>query len=184
MALSCDTRELLTCKKTAAGWLDGGTPPTIVTLNEKRRSVISNSLVSAIKANIGNYNFTYTSGLVPFPPLPGTTLNIPPIIITEANSSGKYFVSRGKHQQPQSDSRSIDSVSINGKPYQGPIFDPNDQKINLLIDQMLRVIMVVIVWPIIMILISFNNTFTNPITFLFSSMRPGIAATGSSINSG
>ena len=74
----------VTWKNTSAKWFDGGTPPSGFNLYEKGLSVISTSLVSAIQANILNYRFTSTSGLVQLPPLPGPTPTIPPMVITEA----------------------------------------------------------------------------------------------------
>ena len=117
-------------------------------------------------------------------PLTGPTPSIPPMIITETNYDGQYFVRRGTHQQPRSDSISISSVRINQSSYQVPIFDENGHKINWLIVHMLRVIMLLIVLPILVVLISFNNRFGNTRIFQFSSMISVIAATGSSINSG
>ena len=78
--------------------------------------MISTTVVSAIQANIINSNFTSTSSMGKFPSLPGLTPPITPIVINEANTAGQYFVSRGTHQHPHSDSISIASVSINGRP--------------------------------------------------------------------
>ena len=82
-------------------------------------------LIIYIKENISNYDFTYTYVLVPFPPLPGPTPHISPMVVTESNSSGQYFFCRVTHQQTFNDSSSIDSVSINGRPHQRILFDAN-----------------------------------------------------------
>ena len=110
-------------------------------------------------------NINYTSGLVPLYPVTSTTPHIPPIVITTDNSSVQYFVKIGTHQQSCSDSSSNYSVSINGRPYWGPIFDANGQKINWLINQMLQNIILLIVWYIIMLLKSLNNIFANQRNF-------------------
>ena len=130
MALSHYQHESVTRKKTAAGWLDGGTPPSGFNLNDQGHAFIITSLVSAIKENISNSIFNSTSGLFSLPPLLGNTPHIPPMVITKANSYGKSFVRRGTRQHPKNDSSSIYSVRINGRPYQGLIFDTNGQRIN------------------------------------------------------
>ena len=66
MALSHNQDELVTQKKTYAGWLDGSTPSSVFTLNDKVRAMIINSLVSTTQENVRNTNFTSTYGLVPF----------------------------------------------------------------------------------------------------------------------
>ena len=116
MALSRDQRESVTWKKTDAGWFYGVTPPYRLTLNEKKFSVINTSLISAIHENISNSKFNSTSGLFPLPTLPGPTPPIPPMAMTDSNYDVQYFVRVGTCQQPHSDSRSIASVSINGRP--------------------------------------------------------------------
>ena len=146
--------------------------------------MISTSLLRSIQVNISNSNFTSTSSLVPFHILPGTTPPIPPMVTTEFNSSGQYFVRRWTSQQPHSDSNSIYSLSINLRPYEGPIFDANGKKINWPIGQMLLVIILLIVFPILIILGYFNNTIANTRIFKISSMLSVIAATVSSRNPG
>ena len=145
--------------------------------------MIGTFLGNSIHSNISNSRFTSTSGLVTLPLLPGHTFFIPPIFITEMNSYGQYYFGKGTRQQPRSDSRSIASVSLYWTPRQRRILDASGQKINLLIGQMLQVIMILISWPILMTLISFNNTFFNPRGFRFSSMISVTVAMGSSNNS-
>ena len=90
-----------------------GTPPTVFSLNEKLRVVLSTILVIFNQKDIINTNFTYTSGLVPLTPLPGTTQIITPIVPTATNYYGQYFFKIEIHQQTHSDSRSISAVNIN-----------------------------------------------------------------------
>ena len=107
MELSCDQRESVTQEKTAVGFLDVGTPPPGFTLNDKGRAMISTPLVRSIQENTSNYKFNSNYGLVPLTPLLGTAPPIPPMFITEANSSEQYFVKRGKPEHTLSDSSSI-----------------------------------------------------------------------------
>ena len=109
---------------------------------------------------------------------------IPNMVITESNSAGQYFVRIWTRQHQHSDSRSISYVIIHRRRYQGPICNANGQTINLIIGRVMRGIMLFIVWPIPVVLMFFNNTFANPRSFQFSSMRSVITATGSSSNSG
>ena len=173
----------MTKKKTLSGLLDGFIPPSGFTLNEKLCYLISDSLVSAIKTNIRNTNSNSTSGLFPLPQVHVTTPHIIPIVTNDAKSFGQYFFIIGTHQQICSDSRSIASISINGRLYQGPLFNANGHKINWLIYQMLQVITLLIVYPILRVLIYSNTTFSVPRNFLFYSMVPSISATRSSCNS-
>ena len=140
--------------------------------------MISTSFVNATQANTINLNYTCTSRLSTLPPLAGTTPPIYPIFITKANSSGQYVVRRETCQHTCSDPIPTASVRINEITHQGTIFDANGQRINWLSGQLLRVIILLIVWHILMLLRYFNNTFTNPRTFQFFSMRSVIAETG------
>ena len=104
MRLSSNQRESGTQSKTDAGYLDDSTPPYSFIFNEKGYDLISNFIVSDIQANIINTNFTSTSGLVPLHPVPGPIPPIPPLVTTDANSHGQYFVIIVTCQQPHSDS--------------------------------------------------------------------------------
>ena len=165
MAISCNQRESVNQKKTDAVWLDGGTSPSVCTLNELVCFRISTSLIISIHENISNKNFASTYFLVPLPPVPGTMVSIPPIVTTDFNSSGQPFIWIGIFKHPHSYSSYISFVRINGNQYQRPIFEANGQQINGLINHIVQVIIFLILWNILMHLIYFNTTFANPRTF-------------------
>ena len=125
MELYQDQHESVTQKKTTAGWLDVGTPPSGFNINDKICAAISTYLFSAIQENVSNTNFTSNYGLVPLPPVPGPTPPINPIVTTESNSACQYFITIGTLQETHSDTSSIASVIINGSPYQGQMFHDN-----------------------------------------------------------
>ena len=80
-----------------------------------------NSWISQVSAS-GN-------SLVPMPPTPSIPPPIPPFVITDSSTAGQYFGCQGTRQQRSYNS--ISSVSINGRPYNGPIY--NDKiKLSLL----------------------------------------------------
>ena len=125
MEIYQDQHESVTQKKTTAGWLDAGTPPSGFNINDKICAAISTYLFSAIQENVSNTNFTSNYGLVPLPPVPGPTPPINPIVTTESNSACQYFIIIGTLQETHSDTSSISSVIINGSPYQGQMFHDN-----------------------------------------------------------
>ena len=91
MSLTRNQHKSVSHNKTDAGWLDGVTPLSGFNLNEKGRAMIGISLVSTLQDNIINNNFTYTYGLIQFPPVPVPVPPITPIVTTDANSSGNFF---------------------------------------------------------------------------------------------
>ena len=113
--------------KTAAGWVNGYTPPPGFTIDDKGFATPSTSLVSAVQAHISS---TITAGDFPLPPaVPfGTAPPIPPVIDTNPNQAGAAFGRRGSRQPPSGDA-SIGQVSINGRSYNGPVYDSNGNRI-------------------------------------------------------
>ena len=69
-------------------------------------------------------------GTVPLPPQPvGTPPPVPAIISTNASQAGSYFGRQGSRAPPSSDQSNISMISINGRSYNGPIFDTNGNRL-------------------------------------------------------
>ena len=119
--------------KTEAGWINGYTPPTGFTLDNKGFATPSSSLVSAVHAHI-SATATDTRNEPPFnpPPLPpvsyGTAPPIPTVIETNPIQAGAAFGRRGSRQPPSMDAW-IGQVTINGRNYAGSIYDANGNRI-------------------------------------------------------
>ena len=117
------------------GWVDAVTPPLGYTIDiNTGHAVLSNSIVSAIRtANISNFNTNgaNTDNTLPPPlivnippPPPRQQVPIPPSNANNAPSTqdaGAQFGRQGSRTPPGS--VSVSSVSINGTPYTGQVFD-------------------------------------------------------------
>ena len=109
-------------KKADAGWVDGSTPPDGFKLDSEGKAVPNVSLVNAICASIRE--ISTTNQLVPLPPTPTTlTPPVPPIVTTNARTAGESFGRSGIRQRRADDNSTIASVTINGRPHNGPVFD-------------------------------------------------------------
>ena len=151
MALYWYQFQLVTQKKNTVGWLYGGTSPSWFTLNEQLCAIISTSLVIYIQINIINNRSTSTYGLVLLPSAHFPTPHYPLISTTDSKSSGKYFFRIGTQQSIRRSSIRLFSIRINNTPYQGPVFDNNDNQINWLVVQMFQVKILLIVTPVIIL---------------------------------
>ena len=117
--------------KAEAGWINGYTPPPGFTLDDKGYAIPSSSLVSTLQAHISRAT-TQDSAFVPPPPMVplGHAPPIPPVINTNPSEAGAAFGRRGTRQPPPSGDSSIGQVSINGRTYNGPVFDSNGNRIS------------------------------------------------------
>ena len=133
MNLTQEQRKEVMNKKLEARWIDGSTPPPGYTLDNEGRAVVEQGLVSVIQSQIStmaaaNRGNTQGGGLVSLPPPPSNnnTAPVPPIVTTNttALSAGRGFGRQGTRQN-NSDSSTIASVTVNGRTYNGPIYDAN-----------------------------------------------------------
>ena len=132
--LSADDQHKIVELKAAAGWINGYTPPHGFTLDNNGYATPSTSLVSAVQAHISQTSTssgapgTWAVG-TPLPPHPGNNIPpIPPIINTDPHHAGNAFGRRGSRHPPEASSQ-ISAVSINGRSYNGSIFDANGNRI-------------------------------------------------------
>ena len=130
--LSQVQRQRVIDLKSAAGWINGYTPPPGTTLDDNGYAVPSRQ-ISLVGSGLAPPLLpTPGTTMVPIPPPPPPrTSPVPPIIQTNANEAGSSF-GRSASRQPPSDSSTIGQVSlvsINGQPYHGPIFDSNNNRI-------------------------------------------------------
>ena len=131
MNLTQDQRKEVMNKKIEARWIDGSTPPPGYTLDSDGRAVMEQGLVNVIRSQISSMNTEAgntdnNGGLVALPPPPSQNAPVPPIVTanTTASSAGGAFGRQGTRQR-SSDSSTIASVTINGRSYNGPVYDVN-----------------------------------------------------------
>ena len=128
--LSYDQKKAVNNLKSQQGWIDSTTPPPGFTIDMQTGfSTPSNAIISAIRtATINNTNST-NNHMIP-PPI--IHLPPPPIAppIASPNNVTNAGASFGRSGTRARDSISVSSVSINGQPYQGNIFDRNGNPLN------------------------------------------------------
>ena len=122
-------REIMNLKK-SNGWIDAVTLPPGYTIDQNSGlAVVLNSIISAIHtANINQQVSTQNENpplVIHLPPAPAG--NNPPNPPTEQNNNvhdiaGSQFGRSGR-QNANPSSASVSTVSINGQPYSGQIFD-------------------------------------------------------------
>ena len=77
------------------------------------------------------------------PPPPSGPPPIPSFVITYYRTYGQYFVRQGTRQQHLDNS--LSSLSNNGRPYNGPVYNDKVNRLNWLLVQMLLILFVVLV---------------------------------------
>jgi hypothetical protein len=125
--------------KTTQGWIDQTTPPPGFTIDANTGHAIpSNAFISAVRtAQIGNMNqqpppmFGAPPSIAPPPPF----INIPPPPLpprppTDSTQAGSRFGRTGSRTNNGNDNASISAVTINGRQYDGPVFDQHGNVIN------------------------------------------------------
>ena len=133
--LSPEQKQAIINLKVEQGWLDGNTPPPGFILDQNGRAQPSSHLVAAVRASVVNEVSTTAnsnhSGPIPLPPVPAPMdppSTIPPVVMTNATNTGQSFGRNGSCVRA-SDTSTISSVTINGRTFQGPIFDSNGNPI-------------------------------------------------------
>ena len=130
--LSYDQKKAVNDLKAQQQWIDSTTPPPGFTIDMQMGfATPSNAIISAIRtATIGNTNSTVNHGIPPpiihLPPPPSLIPPTPPSNNQTANAGASF----GRSGTRARDSVSVSSVSINGQPYQGNIFDHNGNSLN------------------------------------------------------
>ena len=117
------------------GWLNGRTPPPGFHINERTGEAEPTSqLVSTIKAvatstvHHGQTHEHESAGLPPSPHLVGDSINGTREVVDSVHV-GSTFGRSGKRYPPSNNS-TTSSVTVNGKSYQGSIFDERDNRLN------------------------------------------------------
>ena len=121
--------------KVKSGWIDGRTPPPGFQVNESTGEIEPTSqLVSTIRAATSNVRFHdqgYDRSNTSLPPpirLVGDSVNgsiESPVQVQVGSTFG-----RSGRRQPHSNSSTISSVTVNGKPYQGHVFDEKGNRLS------------------------------------------------------
>ena len=136
-ALNPQQRRQIHDLKASQGWINGQTPPPGFTIQDDGSAAPSSHLVAAVRQSmIGNTNTSNGSTMIPLPPPPPPIVpGIPPIINTNPSQAGASFGRRGTHntnQQQENDNNTVSNVSmisINGRNYNGAVFDANGNRI-------------------------------------------------------
>ena len=139
--LTSDQKKAIAALKAAQGWVNPTTPPPGFTIDSNTGfAVPSNTLVSAIQtATIGQTSFAPHYPIPPppprtsIPPAPPSVINVNPS--GNANMSvGDASISRAGDGFARSGSRApvtgVASVSINGQPYTGHVYDRYGNPLN------------------------------------------------------
>ena len=130
--LNREQQQVVQQLKASRGWVNGFTPPPGFIIGQNSYPAPSESMVSDIQSVIGNTNTDSTTGsIVPLPPPPSESIpptpSIPPVIHTDPSQAGSTFGQSGT-RHPISDSTvvsEVSMVSINGRNYNGAVFDVN-----------------------------------------------------------
>ena len=105
--------------KTREGWRGFDILSSGYKLDNQGKPVVDQSLVQNLKLRIIQVSALGNS-LFPMPPPPSVPLQILPFVTTDAITYGQYFCRQGTKQQ--NSDNSIYSVSINGRPSNGPVY--------------------------------------------------------------
>ena len=134
--LTPEQKKQVMDKKIDAQWIDGSTPPNGYVLDQSGRAVVDQGLVSVFRSQIALIQGEASAAgnqqsIVPLPPTPQTQAPIPPMVTTgtASESAGNNFGRQGSRQRQASDQSSVSSVTVNGRPYSGAIFDMNGNRI-------------------------------------------------------
>ena len=117
------------------GWLNGRTPPPGFQINEGTGEVEPTSqLISTIRTattSTSPYGQSYEQESIDLPPSPHLIRDSIYDAREGASSIhvGSTFGRTGK-RYPSSNNSTISSVTVNGKPYQGPIFDERGNRLD------------------------------------------------------
>ena len=132
--LTYEQKKAINDLKTQQQWIDSTTPPPGFTIDmQSGFATPSNAIISAMRtANINNANTSFNHGLPPPiihlpPPPPIVPVPAPPPAANNPNNAGINFGRSGTRSR---DSVTVSTVSINGHPYQGNIFDRNGNPLN------------------------------------------------------
>ena len=112
--------------KISEGWRGFGFPPAGYKLDNEGKPVVEQSFFHNLNSQIIQVSASGNS-LVPMPPPPSGPPPILPFVIKDASTSVQSFGRKGNRQQISDNI--ISFVSINGRPYNGTVFD---DKINRL----------------------------------------------------
>jgi hypothetical protein len=125
--LTQDQKNQITNLKAQNNWTDGNTPPAGFEIGPNGYAVPSRSIISAVQSIVGGNQQAFSVGATStLPPPPTDRPQPPPVIHTPSNSAGSTF---GQRAAP-SGSSIISSVSmINGRPYDGPVFDARGNRL-------------------------------------------------------
>ena len=102
------------------GWRGFGVPPVDDKLDIEGKSVVDQSFVRNLNSRINQVSASGNSLFQTPPPTSGNP-PIPPFVITDENTAGQSFGRQGTRQQ-RSDNSAY-SVSINRRPYNGPVYN-------------------------------------------------------------
>lgn len=138
-ALTPQQKQSIQELKASEGWVNGQTPPPGCVIDQHGYATASNVLVSAVAQSIGAATSNANSMVPPLPPAPSPTSvppparnnSIPPVIQTNASTAGSSFGRPGVRSTPGDDNSvsQVSMVSINGRNYNGPVFDSNGQRL-------------------------------------------------------
>ena len=119
--------------KAQQGWINGYTPPPGFNLDDNGFAVPSNTMVAAVRHHIGitETSMNNSNGtMVPLPPPPIREAPVPPIIETNPNQAGMSFGRSGTRNRSQDDHSAISAVSINGRNYNGHVYDSRGNRLS------------------------------------------------------
>ena len=133
--LTYDQKKSISELKISQHWIDSSTPPPGFTIDMQTGfATPSNAMISAMRtANISNTNtmipppnFNNPPSIIHLPPPPAPIPMVPPPS-NPHNNAGANF---GRSGSRNCDSATVSTVSINGQPYQGQIYDRNGNVLN------------------------------------------------------
>ena len=118
--------------KSSEGWINGYTPPPGFVLDDRGFATPSNNIIAAVQRTIGatqTFDSNRSHAIVPLPPPAATDVPVPPIIETNPNRAGASFGRAGSRTRGD-DQSSVSMVSINGRAYNGHVYDARGNRIS------------------------------------------------------
>ena len=125
--------------KTSLGWINANTPPPgYIIDNSNGYAVPAQAAIAALRSNvtIANTNTSMAGSVIPIPPPPPLPPP-PPIVnvpsphrnnVSPTNNVGAHFSRSGSRSSVAS--ATVNTVSINGQPYSGQVYDQYGNPLN------------------------------------------------------
>ena len=136
-SLTQSQKQLVSQLKRNADWIDEITPPIgqIIDYNSDYPAPDRNYQASVHNITVQPAPSFASINSVQLPPIPTNNIQPPDTVLIQGNNAGSAFAPRRTsaatvHHDNTSTTSSISHVTINGQPFNGPIYDKNGRQLN------------------------------------------------------